>query len=302
MHGFTAAKSVMVSPTPDLYEPSLDDGTNWTHTSNVKKSRLMVLVGGFLIGDAIGFKKIAELQYNTQTSSFHFHHWDRDIRVFRQMDKIGHVVESYYMSHFAAKIYRWSGFSARKSVWYGALTGLLWMTQIEVTDGFFANWGFSYLDYTANLLGCGYAVLQQFHPETLKGIRFKVSFWPSDSYLNGKYHMVSNSILDDYEGFTWWLAFNFHDLMPARWREGYPRWLSPFGLAIGYSIDKLAEEGNFGGDREVFIGLDFDITKIPTGRSKLLKFIKDELNFIRLPLPAVRLTPSTIWYGFMFSV
>jgi len=285
----------------ELYEPSLDDGTIWRKSDRLKAGRLAVFFVGFAIGDAIGFKKISELQYTTETSSFHFHEWSRDIREYKQMDKIGHVVESYYMSHLASKLFRWSGFSAKKSIWYGSLTGMIWMLQIEITDGFFKAWGFSYIDLAANIIGSGYSALQQLYPNQLKGIRFKFSFWPSDAYKKGLYSTVSKSILDDYEGFTWWLAFNIYDVIPKTWKRRYPGWLSPFGVAVGQSIQNLGVEGVFGGQRQVYIGLDFDITKIPTGDSKLLKFIKDELNFVRLPLPAVRLTPGgSVWYGIYF--
>lgn len=286
-------------PISDEYYPRLDDGTPWKRSTRIIPPRLGVIIAGFAIGDAIGFAKIADLQYNTETSSFHFHEWRWDSREYQQMDKIGHFVEAYFMSHLASRIYRWSGFSAKKSIWWGAGTGLLWMTQIEVTDGFFKNWGFSYLDYTMNVLGCGYAVLQQYYPEQLKAYRFKVSFWPSDAYRNDLYSTVSKSILDDYEGFTWWFAVNVHDALPGKWQRNYPGWLKPWGVAVGQSAKGIAQDV-FGGYREIFIALDFDVTKIPTGDSQFLKFVKDIVNFVHLPMPAVRITPDAVVYGFYF--
>jgi hypothetical protein len=297
-----APVSPVLSPTPpsnDIYEPRLDDGTPWTHTTNIKPLRLGVLVAGFAIGDAVGFSRIADLQYNTETSSFHFHEFRRDIREYKQMDKIGHFVEAYFMSYLASKIYRWGGLSAKKSILFGSLTGLLWMTQIEVTDGFFKAWGFSYIDYTMNILGAGYSALQQLYPDHLKAYRFKVSYRPSQAYLNKEYSTVSQSLLDDYEGFTWWFAVNIHDALPRSWRKSYPGWLSPWGLSIGHGVQNIAKDV-FGGQREIYIGLDFDITKIPTGDSNFLKVAKDILNFVRLPLPAVRITPDFVVYGFYF--
>lgn len=296
---FNAAALTKPSPESDLYEPSLDDGTPWTRSTNLKPLRLGVIIAGFVIGDAIGFSKIADMQYNTETSSFHFHEFRRDIQEYKQMDKIGHFVEAYFISYLSSKIYRWSGFSAKKSILFGSLTGLLWMTQIEVTDGFFKAWGFSYIDYTMNILGAGYSALQQLYPEQLKAYRFKVSYWPSEAYKNKEYSTVSQSMLDDYEGFTWWFAVNLHDAMPKRWQNSYPKWLAPWGLSVGYGVQNIAKD-IFSGQREIFIGLDFDITKIPTGDSGVLKFTKDMLNFVHLPLPAVRITPSVIFYGFYF--
>lgn len=296
---FTASALTSTHPEGDVYQPRLDDGTPWTYSTHIKPLRLGVIVGGFVIGDAIGFAKIADMQYNTETSSFHFHEFRRDIREYQQMDKTGHFVESYFMSYFTSKIYRWSGISAKTSILLGSLTGLFWMTQIEVTDGFFKAWGFSYADYTMNILGVSYSALQQLYPDHLKAYRFKASYWPSEAYKKGYYSTVSKSLLDDYEGFTWWFAVNFHDAMPGSWRSSYPKWLSPWGLAIGHSVQNIARDV-FGGQREIIIGLDFDVTKIPTGDSKFLKFTKDMLNFIRLPLPAVRITPTMVIYGIYF--
>jgi hypothetical protein len=284
----------------ERYYPYLDDGTTWRKTTQLKSWRLGVIVGGFLIFDAAGYAKISQLQYDTKTTSFHFHEGSRDIREYKQIDKVGHFVEAYYMSHLTSKIYRWAGLSAPSSIWFGSLTGFLWMLQIEITDGFYEAWGFSYYDLLMNVLGCGYSALQQFYPEQLRGIRFKVSYAPSTAYKNGLYPPYSNSILDDYEGINFWMTFNIYDLVPRDWRRTYPGWLAPWGVSLGYGVEGIAQDV-FGGQREFLIGLDIDLNKIPTGENKFVKFWKDEFNFIRLPLPAVRVSPTTIWFGFYFS-
>lgn len=290
-----------VKPNPDnRYRPSIDDGTTWTCTSDIKLLRLGTIVAGFAIFDAVGFSKISEMQYNTETSPFHFHHGPTDIREYKQMDKIGHIVESYWISHLTSKIYRWGGISASTSIWLGSLTGFIWMMQIEVTDGFFKAWGFSYYDLMMNIIGSGYSALQQFYPYPFKGIKFKVSYSPSQAYKKGLYSTVSKSWLDDYEGFTFWLAVNIYDVLPAKWQRSYPGWLAPWGISIGHGVQDIAQNV-FNGKREIIIGLDFDLTKIPTGDNNLLKFIKDELNIVRLPLPAVCIYPTTFWFGFYFS-
>ncbi len=289
------------NPNPDnRYRPSIDDGTRWTCTSNVKPSRLGLMIGALLISDAIAFKKLADFWYQTETSTFHFHEGSRDIREYKQMDKISHMVNGYWISRFASKFFRWGGFSAESSIWLGSLSSFLWFLQIEVTDGFFAAWGFSYYDFLMNVAGCGYAALQQFYPHPFKGIQFKMSYTPSNAYNKNLYSTVSKSWVDDYEGFTFWLAINIYDVLPENWRRSYPGWMAPWGIAIGHGVQDIARNV-FNGRREIFIGLDFDIAKIPTGNSSFLKFMKDELNTIRLPLPAVCVSPSTVWFGFYFS-
>jgi hypothetical protein len=106
--------------------------------------------------------------------------------------------------------------------------------------------------------------------------------------------------MDDYEGITWWLGINVYHYLPEKVQKDYPAWLKPFGIAIGQSAKGIATN-IYGAEREIFIGLDFDIRKIPFGDdSGLIRFLKSEFNIIRLPLPAVRLTPSGIWYGLYF--
>jgi hypothetical protein len=174
------------------------------------------------------------------------------------------------------------------------------MLQIEITDGFYKAWGFSYYDLMTNIAGCSFAALQQFYPEQLRAFRFKVSYFPSEPYKKDLYSTVSKSWLDDYEGFNFWFSVNIYDLLSESWQRSYPGWLAPWGLSLGYGVQGIANDV-FNGHREILIGLDIDLNKIPTGNSNFIKFWKDEFNFIRLPLPAVRLTPATLWFGFYFA-
>ncbi len=215
------------------------------------------------------------------------------------MDKYGHIFDGYFGSHFASKAYRWSGMSARKSIYYGTLTGWLVFLQIELADAYFEAWGFSAGDLLGNTIGAGFAALQQLHPRPLQGVRLKISYLPSEAHRQGLYSSVSSSKLDDYEGRTHWISFTIYDFLPEKWQADYPKWLAPLAISVGQSVKGIARN-LWGGEREVFIGLDIDLNKIPTGRSSFLKILKDELNFIRLPLPAVKITPRTTWYGFYF--
>lgn len=279
--------------------PALDDGTPLLLHSRIKKPRLFAFWGGLLALDVYGFRRLQDFWYNQPTTSFHFIEGGPDWKARKQMDKIGHLMHAYFASNLSAKAYRWAGMSAYKSIWYGALTSWLWMLQIEIADGFFEEWGFSYYDFTANTLGAVYAALQQHYPEKFGGIRFKISYKVSEAHKKGLYSKTNQALIDDYEGMTFWLTANVHDLLPVRWKEKYPGWLSPWGIAVGYSAKDIANH-IYQGRREVFIGLDFDLRKIPTGNSKFFKFVKDELNFIRLPLPAVRISPDGEWFLFYF--
>lgn len=301
----TRAKNAPLSPalsanSPLLYTPALDDGTIWYRESRIHKTRLGIFLGGLLLADAYAFKKYADTWYNTPRSNFHFHEWRRDSREYQQMDKLGHIMDAYFSTHTASRFFRWAGLSAKKSFWYGALTGFWWMMQVEIVDGFYKNWGFSVLDFSANVVGVGFALLQLHHPGRLNAIRFKISYWPSPEFKRKEYSQFSRNIVDDYEGITIWLTANIHDLLPQRWQQAMPGWLKPWGIAVGHGAEGIARNV-FGGYREIFLGLDFDLTKIPTGNSSFLKFLKHEVNFVRMPLPAVRIAPGkALWYGIYF--
>ena len=76
----------------------------------------------------------------------------------------------------------------------------------------------------------------------------------------------------------------------------------PFGLAIGHSAKGVARN-SLGGRREVLLSIDIDITKIPLGPLDdfpIVRFLKDELNFLKIPMPTIRLSGNQVFYGVYF--
>jgi hypothetical protein len=186
------------------------------------------------------------------------------------------------------------------SLIYGTLSGWLWMLQIEIADGFFKEWGFSWGDLIANTLGAGFSTLQQIYPDELGGLQPKISYHVSQALKQRKYINDSKSAIDDYEGMTFWLGVNGYHYMPEKIQKDYPEWLKPFGFALGYAAKGIADSPQ-GGHKEIFIALDYDLRKLSIGNENpVIKFLKNELNIIHLPLPAVRVSPNGIWYGLYF--
>jgi hypothetical protein len=165
--------------------------------------------------------------------------------------------------------------------------------EFEIFDGFFENWGFSWADLIFNTMGSGFCFLQQAYPLILGGIQPRLSYSPSKAY-------GSESWIDDYEGLTYWLGVNIYHYLPHKIQKDYPAWLRPFGFALGYSAAGISNNP-FGGKREIFIGLDFNLMQMQFNNdSGFIRFLKSKLNIIRLPLPAVKLTPNGVWYGIYF--
>jgi hypothetical protein len=276
------------------------DGTYWREKPDLDYGRLFTVFGGILTVDMIAYMYQREIWYREETTVFHSLDFSNDMKKWQYMDKIGHFMDAYFVSDLTSKLYRWSGLSGNSSVWYGALTGWLWTLQIEISDGFMAEWGFSWGDLLANTLGAGFFVLQQFNYDLLGGIHPKISWHKSDAWKQNRYYRDPGGLIEDYEGMTFWLTVNFHHYVPDKWKEDYPKWLAPLGVAFGYGAKGIA--GNpWGGRNELFVGMDIDLRKIPfLDDWDLFRFVKSELNFIRLPLPTIRISQSGVWYGFYF--
>lgn len=91
-------------------------------------------------------------------SKFHF---INDNQEWLQVDKIGHFFSSYHLGKLTSETYQWSGLDRKKSVFYGVATSLIFMTTVEVFDGFSKKWGASLGDIAANFSGSALYVSQE---------------------------------------------------------------------------------------------------------------------------------------------
>ena len=81
-----------------------------------------------------------------------FHFFD-DNGTYLQVDKISHMFGTYTGGRISMEMWKWAGAPKQKYVWVGGLTGLGYLTVVEVMDGISPAWGFSLGDYAANVLG-----------------------------------------------------------------------------------------------------------------------------------------------------
>ena len=280
-------------------ERPLIDGTIWRTNSDIDYLRLSSMAGLMLTANAVAYTYQRNVWYKRETTDFHTLDFIFDWNKYQQMDKFGHFSDAYFTSDLSGKIYRWSGFSGETSVWLGALSGWLWMLEIEISDGFMADWGFSWGDMLANTVGSGFYVLQQFNYDILGGIHPKFSWHKSEAWIENRYD--PGSLIEDYEGMTFWLTVNPHHYFPESWKRNYPQWLAPLGIAFGVGAKGIGTNV-FGGYKEYFVGLDVDLRKLPIWDDwNFFKFVKSEINFLRMPLPTIRFTPNgSPWFGFYF--
>ena len=247
---------------------------------------------------AVGtFTALNQLWYaDYPKSAFHFTNDNAD---WLQMDKGGHVFSGYHLSNYSANSLKWSGVSAQESAIYGALSGLVVLSTIEVFDGYSSNWGASGGDLAANVSGVALFVSQ----ELLWGeqrIIPKFSFHATP-YASARPEVLGSSyseqILKDYNGQTYWLSANAHSFFK---KTSIPKWIN---LAVGYGAEGmitgsdqivntvfLPEKDRF---RQYYLSLDVDMSRIET-KSRILKTLFSVINVVKVPAPTIEINGKGI--------
>lgn len=219
-------------------------------------------------------------------SSFHF---TNDNNQWKQLDKMGHVMTSYYVGKIGMELLDWSGVSKKNQLIYGATLGFTFLTAVEVLDGFSQEWGFSLGDVAANAAGTGLLIGQELLWNEQR-ITLKYSFHQTKYAAMRPGTLGENFIqqaLKDYNGQTYWLSAN---IWSFKKESSFPKWLN---IAIGYGAEGML----YGEDlptnqfsqnpyRQFYLSLDVDLTKIKT-KSKFLQSVFSVINFIKIPAPTL---------------
>jgi uncharacterized protein YfiM (DUF2279 family) len=260
----------------------------------LNKGRLI----GVSVGTAVLYGVSMYLLYRAwykghSRSRFHFFN---DNREWLLMDKMGHANAAYNIGRGYYDLMRWSGVNNNQSAWIGGAVGLVFLTSIELFDGFSDGWGFSWGDIAANMAGAGLFWGQQFGWQEQK-ISMKVG-WRKSIYPRYRPDLLGKSIpqqmLKDYNGQHAWLSFNIASLLPVG--PDFPQWLN---FAVGYSGN-----GMIGGHKnpdltdpfgkkivldrypQVYLGLDIDLPRVPT-RYRSLSTLGHAIQFIKVPSPSL---------------
>ena len=213
-----------------------------------------------------------------------------------QMDKMGHVYTSYQIARHTAAIYKRTGISKKQMLVYGAVSGIIFQTPIEILDGFSPDYGFSPGDMIGNVAGSvlffGQMALWDeiriqpkfsFHYTSLAAVR--------PALLGSGY---TERWLKDYNGQTYWLSAS-----PRAFFKGskWPAWLC---FSVGYGINNMVSaekyksiEMGYRPYRQYYLSLDIDLTKIKT-RSKFIRTVTFMANSIKIPAPALQISKNGI--------
>lgn len=221
-------------------------------------------------------------------SSFHFFN---DNGEWLQVDKAGHTTAAYLLSNLGYASYRWAGVERKKAIWYGGLLSFAYMTNIEILDGFSAEWGFSPGDFAANTAGCLIFIGQQFLWDEQ---RFKIKYsFHTTEYPQYNPELLGENFIQqmvkDYNGQTYWLSGNISCFLPKT--SKFPRWIN---VAVGYGAEGMTGANTNVGEpapdferyRQFYLSLDVDLSRIRT-KSKTLHTILSVINILKLPFPAL---------------
>jgi len=253
--------------------------------------RNTVIVSEAVISSAvlIGLNQLWYSDY--PKSNFHF---INDNTQWLQMDKVGHAFSSYHIGRFGKEALQWSGVSRKNQLIYGSTLGLVFLSAVEVMDGYSSYWGASVGDIIANTSGTALYVSQELLWKEQRVIP-KFSFHRTP-YASVRPNVLGSSlneqIIKDYNGQTYWLSVNLHSFAKD---SKVPKWLN---LAVGYGAEGMITGNNAlvntvflpesKRDRQFYFSFDADLTKIDT-KSHFLRTVFSIFNSVKIPAPSIEI-------------
>lgn len=271
--------------------PDLKCQSNVPVSDSLNQSRLIGVAAGGAAIYAGGLSFLGFVWYKDhERVPFHFYN---DLKGYRGMDKFGHAYAAYWESKGAYNALRWAGMDEKEALIWSAPVGFLFQLPIEIFDGMYEGWGFSWWDVAANTMGSALFATQQ----AIFGqqhVIMKFSYSPSGY---PKYHPILGetpveSFFLDYNGHTYWLSANLKSITGV---EKLPPWLN---VAFGYSANGMIKEfenptwyrnnpfPHLERYSQFVFSLDADLSKIPT-RRKGTRALLQALNMLKVPFPAI---------------
>jgi len=262
-------------------------------TISLKKARLITFISGVSV---VYTGSMAYLQYvwykDDKRVPFEYYN---DLGGYNQIDKFGHIYGAYMESYIGFHSLLWAGVSRKKAVLYGGSLGFFMQLPIEIWDGMYEGWGFSWSDVGANALGSFLIIGQElaFHEQIVK---YKFTFSPSPyaRQANGYLGDGFNQLFYDYNGHTYWLSAGINRVIK---NNIIPEWVN---FAIGYSaggmFGEFENKTQYMGVaipvtkryRQFLFSFDIDFCKIPA-RNKNLKRLFSSMFMIKVPFPTIEI-------------
>lgn len=270
------------------------------------KKRTLVIAGTEAALSAGTLTVLSQVWYKDYPkSNFHFFN---DNGEWEQMDKIGHATTAYTVGRYGMRLLEWAGVNKTKAIWFGGLTGFTYQAAIEVFDGYSSGWGFSVGDISANTIGSGLLIGQEFLWKEQR-IVLKYGFKKS-GYAEYRPELLGSTwneqVLKDYNGQTYWASVNISSFLKDETR--FPKFLN---IAFGYGANGMTgghfnpPMTNAAGNkitldryRQYYLSLDIDLTKIPV-KSYFLKTVFETFGFLKIPAPGLEFSQKKVYGRFL---
>jgi predicted lipoprotein DUF2279 len=277
--------------------PARDSTTKALPTAScpLSSSQLAAVRAGvgtaFVGGNAYLYHYFKKAWWSGERAPHFFFHadWDQE---FRDQDKLGHMLGGYHLARIGYAGLREACVSEKKAIAWSAAYAAIFQLQIEIFDGRFKKYGFSYADMIANTTGQAMAVMQELHP-AFRVIKPTFSYHKTRALSNSENGLIVSELRPslDYSGQTYWFSADVNQLLPD---AAKPYWPSFIRLSAGHSITDWIDPatGNpVRAKRKIVLSLDFDPDKLP-GNAPLWRSIKRTLSYYHFPAPALELTPK----------
>lgn len=278
------------SPIPQKYFHESLIGSDSAQPINKKRLRTVIVSTSVAYG--LTLVGLNQLWYqDSEKQSFKFFN---DLAEWKQVDKLGHLYSTFYLSYSTSRMMLWCNVPVRKSDWIGALTGFVILLPIEIMDGYSDAYGASTGDIFANAAGAAFYMGQtslwkevRIHP---KFSFHRTAYAPLRPNVLGD--GMPSEILKDYNGQTYWLSVDMDKFIR------FPKWLN---IAAGYGAEGMiyarAEQNNEAGYaspyRQYYLSLDVDLTAFKS-KSKVLNTLIFIANMIKIPSPTMEFSKKGV--------
>jgi hypothetical protein len=279
--------------TSSIVSAEEDNETDLKDTSSIKKARLIFNISCF---SSVTIGLMSYLQYiwykDSERVPFEFYN---DLGGYNQVDKFGHIYGAYMESYIGFHSLLWAGVPRKKAALYGGSLGFILQLPIEIWDGIYEGWGFSWSDIGANTLGSALVIGQElaFQEQIVK---YKFTFSPSPyaRQANGYLGNGFDQLFYDYNGHTYWISTGINRVIP---NKIIPEWLNfAIGYGAGGMFGEFENKTRYQGVaipvteryRKFLFSLDIDFNKIPA-RNKKFKSFLNSMFMIKVPFPAIEI-------------
>ena len=227
-------------------------------STSIHKGRLLLVSSSAASVLAGSYVYVQKSWWSDIGSDFHFDDGS-DLRYALNVDKAGHFFGGVLVADMFQGSLQWAGVKEKYAYLYGAALGSFIQFGIEMKDAYYKRSN-HYWD-----LGTAQKPYAPPHPHAYQ---------------------------DDYVNQTYWISF-----FPLRDKGHH------LGISFGFGLDDTqyldATNTKRGGNNEFYLALDYDWYQLlkkwdtPTGKK-----VKRWLNYVKLPAPTIRVSPTVEFYPF----